>query len=668
MPEPVQWSPEGAPRSPRFDDIYHSASGALAQARHVFLAGCALPQDWANQPQWRVLETGFGLGLNFLATWHAWRTDPCRPALLHFVSIEAYPVAPADLLRALQGQPERAELIALAEALAAQWHGLLPGLHRLVFEGGRVLLTLCVGDVQSMLRAQRFEADSLYLDGFSPQCNPQMWSAQTLRALARFARRGARVATWSVACGVRDALMTYGFRLEKAPGLPPKRECLRGVFDPPWTPRRRAPRPVAAAPGHCAVVGAGLAGAAVAASLARRGWRVTVLEAAAQPAGGASALPVGVLAPHVSADDALLSRLTRAGIRASWQQLAMLLAAGRDWRGNGVLERRAPSALGLPAHWAQGPLSESQRANGACLSAAGLPPDVPALWHARAGWVRPDRLIAAWLAQPGIALRCGRAVEHIVRAEMEGTHGAHAQDRNPGAEKGVETSVLWELFDARGERLAQADRVVIAAGIASRRFAPALALTPVRGQVAWGHAGAGALPDFPVNGNGYLIAGVPDGGDGHRAGDEEGGRAGLGVRTGVHTHAQTLWLAGASHQRGIDDTCIDRAELRRRRVHLAELLPEAAAALGPQFEAGQVNAWAGVRCTCIDRRPVVGPVTPDDDAPWIVSALGSRGLSFAALCAELLAARWHAEPLPLAQSLADALDTHRLWRRKPASR
>lgn len=240
MSEPVDWTSAGAPRSARFDDRYHSEAGALAQARHVFLGGCGLPGAWAGKAQWRILETGFGLGLNFLAAWAAWRADPARPGLLHFVSVEAYPVAAADLLRAARDEPD---LAPLAQQLAAQWQGLLPGLHRLAFDGGRVLLTLCVGPVQPMLRAQRFAADSLYLDGFSPQRNPDMWSPETLRTLARFARRGTRLATWTIARAVRDALASQGFVLEKAPGLPPKRDCLRGVFAPAWEPRRHEPWP-----------------------------------------------------------------------------------------------------------------------------------------------------------------------------------------------------------------------------------------------------------------------------------------------------------------------------------------------------------------------------------------------------------------------------------------
>ena len=111
MSEPIDWLPDGTPYSPRFGDRYHSsANHGLDQARQVFLAGCGLPRAWAGQAQWRILETGFGLGLNFLVTWAAWRADPERPRMLHFVSTEAWPVGADDLLRATAVHPELAPL------------------------------------------------------------------------------------------------------------------------------------------------------------------------------------------------------------------------------------------------------------------------------------------------------------------------------------------------------------------------------------------------------------------------------------------------------------------------------------------------------------------------------------------------------------------------------
>ncbi|RST52915.1 FAD-dependent 5-carboxymethylaminomethyl-2-thiouridine(34) oxidoreductase MnmC [Variovorax sp. DXTD-1] len=608
--EPVAWRADEVPRSERWGDIYHTETGAPAQARHVFLGGCGLPEAWSGRPKWLILETGFGLGLNFLTTWQAWRADANRPRMLHFVSVDAHPAGPEDLLRAAGAYPE---LMPLAEELAAQWHGLLPGFHRLAFEAGRMLLTLCIGDVQPMLRAQRFEADSIFLDGFSPEQNPAMWSPDTLKAVSRFARQGTGIATWTYARAVRDALSQNGFQLERRPGLPPKRDCLGGVFAPAWTVRRRGPMPEhVETSGRCAVIGAGLAGAAVAASLARRGWRVMVLDAADRPAAGASGLPVGVLAPHVSPDDALLSRLTRAGIRATWLELERLLEEGRDWRASGVLERRPEGDTRVPAGWSDSGPNESSPASAAQLASAGLPADAPALWHARAGWVRPSSLIEAWLREPGIEFRGNAAVARLSRS-----------------------AIGWQLWDAADRLLAEADRVVVAAGYESGRFAPGLPLQPVRGQVAWGRmADDLALPTTPLNGDGHLIAHVPE---------DEGA---------------LLWLAGATFDRDSTNLAPRATDAEANRERLERLHPGVAASLAPAFEHGEAETWVGVRCASGDRRPLVGPL--DEAGLWACTALGSRGLSFAALCAELLAAQWHGEPLPLPATLAKALGTQRV--------
>src|SRR5260221_7571876 len=120
----------GVPVSAEFGDVYHSVDGGLAQARHVFLEGNALPRRWADRPSFTILETGFGLGLNFLAAWQAWRADPPRPARLHFVSIEKHPFARDDLEAALAPV---AELRALPTAPCPALPPPIAGFHPLHF-------------------------------------------------------------------------------------------------------------------------------------------------------------------------------------------------------------------------------------------------------------------------------------------------------------------------------------------------------------------------------------------------------------------------------------------------------------------------------------------------------------------------------------------------------
>ena len=636
---PVQWLPDGIPHNPRFNDRYRGDGddglGGILQARHVFLGGCDLPGAWRDAPRWTLLETGFGLGLNFLATWQAWRADPLAPRSLHYVAIEAWPPTADDLQRGAAPYPE---LAPLAHELAARWTGLLPGFHRLAFEGGRVQLTLCIGEVRAMLRELRFEADSVYLDGFTPALNPDMWDPHTLKAVSHLCRRGTRVATWTIARSVRDGLAQHGFIVEKAAGLPPKRDCLRATWDPPWTPRRPEPAPVAPWAGgdrRAVVIGAGLAGASAAYSLAQRGWQVTVLDRAGAPAAGASGLPAGVVAPHVSPDDRLLSQLSRSGVMATLARAADLLPEGVGWAASGVLERRLKDSRELPADWAD-PASPghawSRATDVVQRNAAALNDDSPTHWHARAGWVRAPALVAAMLAAPGITWQ-GNAAVAALRLDRPQTEG------------GVVDAPGWTALAADGTVLAQAPVVVVAAGFDSLDLlasadAPALPLNPLRGQLLWGPMPAPPhpLPPFPVNGLGNFITGVP-------------------------VDGTPSWVLGSTFERGCREAVLREADTQEVAVKLAVLLPESAQALAPQIASGAARAWAAVRCTVPDRLPVVG--APDASALpglFVSTGMGARGMTLAVLCGELLAAQLEGEPLPVPLRQARALAPQRLLR------
>lgn len=758
----LTWLDDGSPYSPRFDERYHSHhDGGLAQARGSFLHGCDLPAAWAQRPQWRVLETGFGLGLNFLATWQAWRDDPQRCARLHFISTEAYPVSAQALLEA--ARQRYPELEPLAQQLAAQYTDMHTGVHRLSFDDNRVHLTLAIGDARDSLRQEIWQADSVFLDGFSPSRNPQMWSVDMFKALARCCVAGhTRLASWCVARSVQDALRQCGFEVERVPGTPPKKHNLRARYAPAWQPSQRragaagalgsiAPLPEALRQQpqrHCVVIGAGIAGASVARAMAERGWSVTVLEQASGPAQGASALPVGLFAPHVSPDDAPLSRLTRAGVRCMQRTAARLLQQGVDWQPSGVLEHRIGKRSGLPPAPAAAPacaamVSEqaSHRPEEAtALDPASPTPRIPStatrlatqaerlhagmdsgidaaaaaasahpvLMHTQAGWLRPAALVQALLAHPRIRLRTDCRVSAIAALEPAHPPAQSADNGTASTPHGEhESMVRWQVLghaaepdatpspaigttaaapSAPPQPLAQADCLVLAGGYGSLALArsvqaeaaqpPQASQTPqapqalahaelperlapplnaVRGQVAWGlippsgsperSPPGGSQPDcpdfpaWPVNGKGSLIAIPAPSGQGH------------------------LWLSGGTFER--EDplqapTPQAQADaLRHNRERIAALLPAVGPALAARlFDGGApVQRWGAVRCTVPDRFPAYGPWLPQARAgnALLATGLGSRGLTLACLCAEILAASLHAEPLPVARHLAASL-------------
>lgn len=388
----------------------------------------------------------------------------------------------------------------------------------------------------------------------------------------------------------------------------------------------------AATPGRCAVIGGGVSGASVAASLARRGWAVQVLDAAPRPAAGASGLPIAVFAPHVSPDDSLLSRLTRAGIRATLSSAAPCLDSGFDGAATGVLERGFKNARRLAPAFTpsvQNPMPPgadwSCAADAAQRQAALIPAGEPSLWHARAGWLRPARWVAALLDHPTIAWQGGAVVDRVTR------HNG-----------------LWQAQSAAGDVLAEADLVVVACGHASTRLlGDALPLQALRGQISLGplpDTEQALAPRHPLNGHGSVVV-APDG-QGH-----------------------WLWAVGSTFQRGRTDTAVDPADHADNLARLDQLTPQLSGSAHAALAQGQVTGWAGVRATLPDRLPAVGPVDPTGQPGlWACTGMGARGMTFAALCGELLAAHLHAEPLPVEPALANALAADRFRRRRPEHR
>jgi len=558
---------------------------------------------WQGLACWRMLDTQFGLGTRFLKVWQAWRTDPQRSRLLHYVALTQSPPTGPDLSSGAGNDPA---LVPLVQALASQWFGLLPGFHRFLLDQGQVVLTLCVGDTLALLRQQQFEADTVSWYVHEADADA-LW---TIKALARCSRRGTRLVMRAPNAGALAAASRHlpqcGFDI-KTPATSsasPATTALEASFNPRWTLKNSRQNTIQTAlpPGNCAVIGAGLAGAGVAAALARRGWQVTVLDQAGVPAAGASGLPVGLVVPHVSADDCALSQLSRCGVHLMLQQARSLLVAGRDWAPTGVLER----------------------------DVAGSHISQKDIWHPQGAWLKPAQLVRAWLSQPGVSFM------------------GNAEVRQLRVRNGT-----WELLDAHAQVLCRTERVVLANAcgattllqrlqqdepLRARDLARLPAMHGMRGLLSWAlhdDTSAAVFPLHPVNGSGSLVPRIPvDGG--------------------------TAWFMGSSYQPANQAERSDQDNHLVNWQHLQPLLPELAQQLQQGFESGELQSWKNTRCVTINRLPVVGPLeTSDAPGLWICAGLGSRGLSFSVLCAELLAACWGAEPWPVAARLAKALNALR---------
>lgn len=598
VPACLEWR-DGVPYSAAYGDIYHSADGGAGQARHVFLGGCGLPEAWAGRDVFVVLETGFGTGLNFLATWAAWRADPVRCTRLHFISAEKHPFSVDSLAQLHARWPEFAPL---AAELHAAWPMPVPGFHRLALDGGRVQLTLMLGDAVDTLPQLGASVDAFYLDGFAPDRNPALWQLDLITALGRCAGPGARAATYTVAAPVRDALAQAGFECEKRPGYGRKRHCLAARYNGTATQAARTP------PRHVAVVGAGAAGAAVAHALAQRGVAVSVLERAAAPAQAASGNPLGVFRPLISRDDNRASRLTRTAFLHNLRAWAAL--DGVAWARCGVLHlaKDADAAAKqqralidtLPpldfARWVE--LDEARRL-------ANWPVEAPGVFYPQAGWVEPASLVRAWLMHARITLttRCEvAALQPIARG--------------------------WRLVDAASGVLVEADAVVLANAYDVRTLLPSQPwpLHAVRGQVS--QLPPGCLPALSrvVAREGYVAPGAQP-------------------------------VVGATYEHDDLDTAPRMASDVANLARLHAILPGASAGI----DAGQVSGRAALRATLPDRLPLVGEV---DGMPGVTVAAGyaSRGLVWAGLLGEALADHMTGQPLPLESELLRAIAPQRFAR------
>jgi tRNA 5-methylaminomethyl-2-thiouridine biosynthesis bifunctional protein len=603
----LDWE-DGLPVSRLYGDRYFSRSGGLEEVQHVFLAGNRLAERFSALAGGRAFvvgELGFGTGLSFLGAWRLFERSAAAHARLHFVSTELHPLPPADLERALRAWPV---LSSWRERLMRQYVALSHGWHRFAFDGGRVALTLLIGDARETLPALEGRVDAWFLDGFSPAKNPALWEPALFGALARHSRPGATLATYSCAGAVRGALTQAGFRVWKAKGFGAKREMLCGELAFAAAPLRSEPQR------RAVVVGGGLAGCAAAGSLAQRGWQVTLLEREPALAAGASGNPQGVLYARLSAHHTPLGRLVLAGYQYTLRLLRERLACDREqWSDCPVLqlafddkEARRQQALlqaGLPPTLLRG--ADSAQAS----ALAGIPLAHGGLVFPGGGWVHPPALCAALASHPRIAVLAGRDALRI-----------------DGADGG------WRVSQG-ATTLVEAPVVVIAAAGASGRFAQAahLPLRLNRGQLTLlpATAASGALRAV-LCGQGYVAP----------------------ARRGVHTAGATF----ARDRLGADAERPSAPDNAENLSMLAQLAPGFHAAveadrLNPAGLAGR----AALRCGSPDYLPLVGAV--DEPLPGLTmsAAHGSRGLISAPLAGEVLACALEDEPAPLPADLVRAL-------------
>ena len=578
------------------------------------MRGNDLRARFAKSGIFTVGELGFGSGLNFLCAWNAWSQTAKNPgAHLHFFSVEKSPWLENDLIKAHALWPS---LASRSKKLRARLPPLFTGIHRIHLEKD-VTLTLCYGDAINLLSQIDLKADAWFMDGFAPSKNPDMWSPHLFDVIAEKSNAHASFATFTVAGAVRRSAERSGFEIDKIKGYGKKREMLVGTlrtkpvakYNPPWfSPDQHR----ISSGDRVAIIGAGIAGASLATSLARYGIAPTLFDPNG-PASGASGNIAGLIAPRVDADFSPVARFHIDAYLYAIQQLKTLPGSFFNACGVHHKPRHADDARRFEKITSLSPLPGGymeERNEG--------------LFFPHAGVIDPQHYVNALIGDVPIIR------EAIVKLAQTGSTWA------------ITSTTSNYHFDA----------VVIANAADAHRFVQmrALPLTASHGQIdffANQHA-----PAVAVTRGGYVAPFA----DGLLIGATYE-NAELGEPAIAHQNAVEHNIELARAATGDEFSNLDPLKaLSRAAVRCAthDWLP----VVGPIPDWGHyAGAYDGLRTG------VVGDYANAQymDGLYVLAGLGSRGLTTAPLAAEMIAGRMLGGPAPVSQDIAETLHPARFF-------
>lgn len=209
---------------PEWNESYHSRHGAIQEAYHVFIKnGLDLIQD---KNEVRILEIGFGTGLNSLITFCE---SADRNIKINYSGIEKYPVSEEEssILNYPKSLKEfNTELDFSANELNQFYNELMKAeWEKEIKITDRFNLTKIQADfIEFDYPGNEF--DLVYFDAFGARVQPELWTEILFEKLYKSMNPGGVLTTYSAKGSVRRALIIVGFQVEKKPGPPGKREML----------------------------------------------------------------------------------------------------------------------------------------------------------------------------------------------------------------------------------------------------------------------------------------------------------------------------------------------------------------------------------------------------------------------------------------------------------
>lgn len=198
---------------------YHSRHGALQESLHVFVkSGLQYFLERNDTNEVSILEVGFGTGLNFLLT-----ADVCnnKQIQLNYTGIEAYPVNVEMMLQTGYQQyiPEL-----LWEQFNSNYTTALTGKVEIP-----PIAKLHIAHSKLLGFSADEQFDIIYFDAFAAIHQPEMWNEEAIGHTVSFLKPGGVFVTYAITGNLKRILKSLGFKVEKAPGAPGKREMLRAV-------------------------------------------------------------------------------------------------------------------------------------------------------------------------------------------------------------------------------------------------------------------------------------------------------------------------------------------------------------------------------------------------------------------------------------------------------
>ena len=659
MSRPAVIFDAGAPRSAQFDDDYYSPADGLAESHYVYIeGGNIIERIEALRPgdTLTVLELGIGTGLNLALLMNAWSLHAPAGARCHYIGVEKYPMSRSQLTEA---NARWATLAEINDIIVSRWPPPIPGCHRRQSMMAGFTADFWWGDAAEVLSdLASYHSrwiDVWFLDGFSPARNEAMWDEAVMNQLKPLSNPGAVVTTFTAASQVRRALEEAGFKVSKRAGFGRKRECMtaaltdgagqhHGPLSTAWDKPENCP-----APRTCLVIGAGLAGAHVARKLAESGCHVTLLEGKSLASGGSSQ-PQGVIYTRPSHKHGKLADFSLTAYCFSTDHHQQLFATeqllnGFDGEMTGYIQlsdEAKLSRLVTAFDDTESPVRIVSAEEASSISGVELD---------RGGMHFPD---SGWLNPAGV---CKTLTEHPNITLIEGVGIVKPRSLAPR---------IWAVENEEGQTIAIGDTVVITTAwqAAENPALDFLPLQPIRGQTTQLES-EGDLTNMKctVCHDGYTPP----------------------ARDGQHCIGATYGLN--------ETTTEERAEDHQQNLaQLASNVPSLSASLPEPLDSGTENQWsvtgiAAVRCATSDYLPIAGSV-PDEDAfnrtfdglrhdrkrqihaqqpniegLWVLTGLGSRGLTSAPILSETLVSMMFQRPPPLPRYLMQAVSPARFLRR-----